>query len=353
MTALPLFPRAPLPSATDAAARATPPLTAPVELHSVVARDPTRQAFANALLNALTQTPHRISPKFFYDQAGSALFEKICMLPEYYPTRTELQILSTHAADMARCIGPRADIIEFGAGASRKIGLLLGALVQPLRYTPIDISGEHLAQAVAALQRSFPDIVMQPVTGDFTQAFNVPAPLAGATRVGFFPGSTLGNFNPPEALAFLRRAASLLRGGGLLLGIDLVKEPARLHTAYNDAAQVTAEFNLNLLRRANRELGADFDLTGFAHHAPYDPVRQRVDMYLVSRRPQAVRFLGREFFLKEGDCLHTESSHKYTVEGLRRMATEAGFTPGPVWCDPERLFSVHWLRAPPADHAVR
>jgi dimethylhistidine N-methyltransferase len=302
--------------------------------------------FARELMEGLSRKARSISPKFFYDAEGSRLFDAICELPEYYPTRTELSILTTHAGDIAQRLGPDAEIVEFGAGSLRKVRLLLDALESPRRFVPIDISGEHLQGAAAELRAEYPSLPVQPVVADYTRPFDLPPLLAGSRRrVGFFPGSTLGNFNPEEALSFLQGAAHVLRGGGLLVGVDLVKEPALLHAAYNDAQGVTARFNLNLLHRANRELGADFDVEGFTHAAFYNAPLRRIEMHLVSRRAQTVQLLGRPFEFAEGETIHTENSHKFTVEGLRSLALRAGFGIGPVWTDPQRLFSVHWLPA--------
>lgn len=308
--------------------------------------------FAQAMHEALARRPHTISPKFFYDAAGSRLFDRICDLPEYYPTRTEVGLLARHAPEMAALIGPGADVVEFGAGSATKIRLLLDALQRPRRFVPIDISAEHLHAAAEALQRDHPGLEVRPLVADFTQRIELP-PLArngsgdgAARRVGFFPGSSIGNFTPDEAREFLRGAAALLRGGGLLIGVDLVKDPALLHAAYNDAAGVTAAFNRNLLHRANRELGTDFDADGgFDHYAFYEPRLQRIEMHLVSRRRQTVHLGAEAFVLDNGETLHTENSQKFTVDGFRRLAADAGFVPGPVWCDPQRLFSVHWLAA--------
>jgi len=305
-----------------------------------------RADFSRAMRDALALHPRSISPKYFYDAEGSRLFDRICELPEYYPTRTELSILRERAGEIAAQIGPRAEIVEFGAGSLTKVRLLLDALKSPSRYLPIDISGEHLAGATARLAADWPGLAVQPIVADYTRPFGLPPKTAGAgMRVGFFPGSTLGNFDPDEALAFLRMAARLLRGGGLLLGVDLVKSPARLHAAYNDAQGVTAAFNLNLLRRANAEIGTDFDLAGFEHAAFYNVPLQRIEMHLVSLRTQQVRLGAERFEIDEGEALHTENSCKFTIDGLRALALRAGFGIGPVWTDPERLFSVHWLPA--------
>ncbi|AGU50859.1 putative methyltransferase [Variovorax paradoxus B4] len=307
---------------------------------------PLLSEFGREMQAGLARKPRRISPKYFYDAAGSQLFDRICELPEYYPTRTELRILGECAGEIAEQIGPGAEIVEFGAGSLTKVRLLLDALESPRRYLPIDISGEHLAAAAERLRADYPELVVQPIAADYTMPLVLPAPLPGAgKRVGFFPGSTIGNFEPDEALAFLQLAARMLRGGGLLIGVDLVKDPGRLHAAYNDAQGVTSAFNLNLLRRANTELDANFDLDGFAHAAFYNAPKQRIEMHLVSRRDQTVSLNGERFGFEEGETIHTEYSHKFTVDGLRALAVKAGFRPGAVWTDPERLFSVHWLGA--------
>jgi dimethylhistidine N-methyltransferase len=302
--------------------------------------------FARDLIAALATRPHAISPKYFYDVEGSRLFDRICELPEYYPTRTELSILAAGVGEMAKLAGSGAEIVEFGAGSLRKVRLLLQAFDAPARYLPIDISGEHLRDAAGILRAEFTGLEVQPVVADYTQALALPPARGSGRRIGFFPGSTIGNFTPGEAIAFLERAASVLRGGALLLGADLVKDPQLLHAAYNDAEGVTAAFNLNLLARANRELGANFVLSQFAHHACYNPPLQRIEMHLVSRTRQTVSVAGESFALDEGESLQTENSYKFTIPGLRALAQRAGFRPGPVWTDPARLFSVHWLHAP-------
>ena len=306
-----------------------------------------RRDFETALREGLRREPRQIAPKFFYDQAGSALFDRICELPEYYPTRTEFAILRQHAGEMAECIGPQADLIEFGAGSLQKIRLLLGALREPARLVAIDISAEHLQAEAERLRAEHPALAVLALAGDFSGDLLLPAPVAGAARrVGFFPGSSIGNFTPAEALQFLHRCAGWLAGGGLLVGVDLVKAPALLHAAYNDSAGVTAAFNLNLLARANRELGASFDLAAFQHYAFYAPREQRIEMHLVSARQQSATVGGERFDFAEGQTLHTENSCKYTVAGFQALARAAGLRPQAVWTDAQRLFSVHWLAAP-------
>jgi len=301
--------------------------------------------FGRALLAGLMASPKNLPCKFFYDEAGSMLFDRICDLPEYYPTRTELALLEARAEDFAALIGPDAELVEFGAGAGRKVRLLLDALERPRAYLPIDISGDYLQGVADKLDTDYPELRVRPIVADYTKPFALPAKTPGARRIGFFPGSTIGNFPRPDAVAFLRMAADKLAGGGLLIGVDLVKDPAILHAAYNDSAGVTSAFNKNILQRANAELGADFDLDGFAHHAFYDPRAQRIEMHLVSLARQRVRLLGHDILFAEGETTHTEDSHKYTLDGFRALATEAGFKPRAAWTDPDRLFSIHWLEA--------
>jgi dimethylhistidine N-methyltransferase len=301
--------------------------------------------FAQALIKGLSTKPRQLPCKFFYDETGSKLFDAICDLPEYYPTRTEFGILRDHAAEIAAQIGPQAEIVEFGAGSGRKVRLLLDALERPARYTPIDISGDHLTAAAAAIATDYPALDVAPVIADYTKPFGLPAAKGNSHRVGFFPGSTIGNFTPEEALHFLRNARGLLQGGGLLIGVDLVKQPAILHAAYNDAAGVTAAFNLNLLARARRDLGIEFKLDSFSHYACYNPEARRVEMYLICTRAHRLELFGRVIDFAEGEAIHTENSYKYTKADFRTLAAAAGFHPGPVWTDSNGLFSLHWLQA--------
>ena len=302
--------------------------------------------FARALLAGLNAGRKQIPCKYFYDAEGSALFEKICALPEYYLARTELALLARHAEEFAALVGADAELVEFGAGSGRKVRLLLDAVVRPRAYLPIDISIDCLLASAARIDADYPDLIVKPVIADFSRPLALPPVTRGARRrIGFFPGSTIGNFTPEAMLRFMRNAARLLRGGGLLVGVDLVKDPAVLHAAYNDAVGLTAAFNRNLLARANRELGAGFDLTRFHHHACYNPSLQRIEMYLVSAARQQVRIAGRAVSFVEGEAVHTENSHKMTIEGFRCLAAKAGFAPRAMWCDVQRLFSLHWLEA--------
>jgi dimethylhistidine N-methyltransferase len=304
------------------------------------------EQFADDLHAALNRAPKAISPKYFYDEAGSKLFERICDLPEYYPTRTELALLQTHAADMAAQMGERVQLVEYGAGALRKVRLLLDALPrESVQFVPVDISGPHLLSACDGLAGDYPGLAIHPLVADFTRQHALPPCPAGARRVGFFPGSSIGNFTPSEADAFLRLAAAELAGGGLLIGIDLVKDQDVLHAAYNDAEGVTAAFNMNLLDRARQELGAEFPTDGFQHLAFYNPAYRRIEMHLRATRALELQLGGETYVFNEGETLHTENSHKYTVEGFQALAARAGFKPGKVWTDANRWFAVLWLEA--------
>ncbi|HWA92161.1 MAG TPA: L-histidine N(alpha)-methyltransferase [Rhizomicrobium sp.] len=299
--------------------------------------------FARALVEGLSATPKWLPCKFFYDAEGSALFDRICELPEYYPTRTETALLSRHAHEFADVMGPDVALIEFGAGALTKVNLILDALDRPRAYVPIDISGDYLRQMAARLKALRPSLEVVPVVADFTKPLALPNELGDARRIGFFPGSTIGNMDACEAPAFLRKAAAVLKGGGMLIGVDLIKDPQILHAAYNDAQGVTEAFNKNLLARANRELDAGFDLDRFAHYAFYNPRAQRIEMHLMSLGAQTVSVAGHDIAFADGETIHTENSHKYSIAGFRELATQAGFAPKQVWTDSERLFSLHWL----------
>jgi dimethylhistidine N-methyltransferase len=300
------------------------------------------------VLRGLALPARNIPSLYFYDQRGSELFDAITELPEYYPTRTEIGILAQHGAEMAAALGPGVRLIELGSGSATKTELLLAQLAAPAAYVPVEISRDHLLAAAARIAADFPGLEVLPVTADFTEPFDLPEPKRTRVRrnVAFFPGSTIGNF--PHAMA-----ADLLRatrrevgpGGAMLIGVDLVKDREVLERAYNDAAGVTAQFNLNLLERLNRELGADFDIDGFRHEAVWDEAASRIEMRLVSRRSQCVRIAGRQFHFGAKEILVTEYSHKYTLAGFRALARSSGFEVARVWTDPAQLFSVQLLEA--------
>jgi dimethylhistidine N-methyltransferase len=320
-----------------------------MSIQSIVARRPSEDRytdFARDVIAGLTARPKRLSPKYFYDEAGARLFEEITALPEYYPTRCELAILRAHAPDMACLLPPRTALIEFGSGSSRKVRLLLDAAPAIAAYVPVDISSEWLSQEAARLRHDYPRLAVLPVAADFTRDFRLPRSLAGLARAGFFPGSTIGNFEPHQARAFLQNAARILGGDALLIvGIDLVKDAGTLNAAYNDAAGVTARFNLNLLARINRELGADFDLASFSHQAFYNRERSRIEMHLASRVRQRVSVCGRIIEFGEAETIHTENSYKYAVESFGALARGGGWTPVAAWSDADGYFSVQALRA--------
>ncbi|MEK9752491.1 MAG: ergothioneine biosynthesis protein EgtB, partial [Rhodospirillaceae bacterium] len=296
--------------------------------------------FLNDVLAGLAAEPKGLKPKYFYDEAGSALFTEICRLPEYYPTRTEERILAEHGGDIAAAVGAGAALIEYGAGSLDKIRLLLDRLDAPAALVAVDISQAHLLAAARDLAASYPDLSVLPVAADFTKAFRLPPlPKGHARKVAFFPGSTIGNFEPDHAVAFLRGvAATLGKGGGLLIGVDLKKDVDRLLHAYDDAAGVTAAFNKNLLARINRELGADFDPARFRHVARYDQALGRVEMHLESLTDQTVTVAGHAFDFAAGETIHTENSYKYAPSGFRDLAGSCGFASAAMWRDPEQLF---------------
>jgi dimethylhistidine N-methyltransferase len=304
-------------------------------------------SFLQDVLAGLSAPRKTLPPKYFYDARGSALFDRICELPEYYPTRTELAMLEANGADIGARAGAGSTIVEYGSGAGLKTRLLVGAL-HPHTYVAVDISGEQLQSAVSQLAEQFPAVRMVAVCGDYTRALPVrQLEIAnGARRVVYFPGSTIGNFDPSDALAFLDNARAVAgAGGAMIVGVDLKKDPGLLHAAYNDAQGVTAAFNLNVLERINRELDADFDLAKFEHRAHYDAQAGRVEMHLVSRCDHVVNVGTHEFRFSAGETIHTENSYKYSVEEFQALAMQAGFTPEQCWLDPERLFSIHYLAA--------
>ncbi len=301
--------------------------------------------FREAVLAGLSRHQKQIPSKFFYDAAGSRLFDQICTLPEYYPTRTETEILRANAGELADIVPPEAVLVEYGSGASVKVRILLEALRRPGGYVPIDISRDHLRLAASALAADYPRLTVRPVCADFARPMSLPRNMPAGPRIGFFPGSTIGNLHPPDAACLLIRFARQLGADGwLLIGVDLKKDSRVLHAAYNDSAGVTAAFNRNLLVRINRELDGRFDLESFDHSAFWNDKDGRIEMHLVSAVSQTGRVSGRAFRFAAGESIHTENSYKYTVEEFRRLAASAGFRPTAVWSDAERLFSVHLLR---------
>jgi dimethylhistidine N-methyltransferase len=309
--------------------------------HEAAASD----SFADHVINGLGESPKWMSAKYFYDAAGSALFEEITRLPEYYPTRTELKILEQNAAAISAYIPLAAALVEFGAGSSKKARIMLRAAPQIAAYVPVDISGEFLAQEAAALKRDMPNLAVLPVVADFTRDFDLPAQIRARPRVGFFPGSTIGNFEPQDAAEFLRQAGRILGNGAtMIVGVDLIKDEAVLNAAYDDAAGVTAKFNLNVLTRMNRELGGNFDLASFQHRAFYNAADRRIEMHLESLKAQTVTVAGRTFDFRKGETIHTESSYKYTVDSFRALAESSGWRPTAVWTDADNYFSIHALK---------
>ena len=305
--------------------------------------DEATSAFAGDVIGDLARHPKRLSPKYFYDATGSELFEQITVLPEYYPTRTELGILRDRGGEIAAIIPDGAALVEFGAGATTKVRLLLEHC-EFAAYVPVDISGDFLKAQADGLRRDFPGLGIYPVAADFTTPFALPEAVADMPKVGFFPGSTIGNFEPHEADAFLRRAARILGPSSrFIVGVDLVKDEHVLNAAYNDSAGVTARFNLNVLTRINRELGADFDLDAFAHRAFYNRARSRIEMHLESGARQKVHVARRTIPFRAGETIHTENSYKYTRERFAVLAAAAGWTTRAVFTDPAQYFSVHAL----------
>src|SRR4051794_20274672 len=307
--------------------------------------DEATSAFAGDVIEGFTRQPKRLSPKYFYDAAGSELFEQITLLPEYYPTRTELKILRDRGAEIASLIPLGAALVEFGAGATTKVRLLLDRCKFGA-YVPVDISGDFLKAQANALSKDFPALDIYPVTADFTAPFALPAAVKAMPKVGFFPGSTLGNFEPHEACGFLRSARAILgEGAQMIIGVDLEKDERVLRDAYNDAAGVTARFNLNVLVRINQELGGNFDVSAFMHRSVYNRERHRIEMHLIAKKAQTVRILGRNFSFRPGESIHTESSYKYSLDRFTALARESGWSVRESWTDRDRMFSVHALAA--------
>ena len=298
--------------------------------------------FARDLVEALQRRPRQISPKYFYDKRGSELFDAICELPEYYPTRCEMEIMQVHGESIGEHLGREVQLVEYGSGSSLKTRRLLDVLEAPHRYVPVDISSEHLHQAAEALEGDYPHLEISPVAADFSSPFEVPNTSGTKARtVVYFPGSTIGNFEPAEALAILSQISSQIQdNGGLLIGVDLKKDVSTLENAYNDAAGVTAEFNLNLLHRVNRELDGDIEVDAFEHVALYNADAGRIEMYLESQSDQEWMVDGKTWEISAGERICTEYSHKYSIDEFCELAGKAGLSLERSWTDSENYFAV-------------
>jgi dimethylhistidine N-methyltransferase len=310
----------------------------------LVGGDEAARALRAEALRGLLASPKTLAPKLFYDAAGAELFERICELDEYYLTRAELEILRAHVGEIAGLAGPRCALVEYGSGAGVKVRLLLDALERPAAYVPIDISREQLDAVAAELAAEYPAVLVRPLAADYTTPLALPPLPADARRLAFFPGSTVGNFHPAEAAAFLRRVRRAVGpDGALVLGVDRRKDPAALEAAYDDAAGVTAAFNLNVLARLNRELGADFDLARFRHRARWNDEASRVEMHLESLAPQVVHVGGEAVSFARGETIWTECSYKYDEARLEQLASAAGFDVLRRWTDAREQFWVAFL----------
>lgn len=297
--------------------------------------------FKQEVLEGLKAKSKYLSPKFFYDKQGSELFNQITKLPEYYPTNTEITLLDTHQSEMVGLLGENCVLIELGSGSSHKIRTLLTAL-EPAAYVPMDISKQHLLDSANILAEDYPDLSIHAVCADYSTDFELPYRPDDLPHAAFFPGSSIGNFEPDQAQALLARTARLLgQGGRLLIGVDLKKDQQILHDAYNDAQGVTAAFNLNLLKRINEELGGNFVIENFKHDAFYNADLGRVEMHLVSKMAQKITIDGHVFSFDRGESIHTESSYKYSVSEFQQLAEKAGYAVNTVWTDEQNLFSVH------------
>ncbi|MFM2059000.1 MAG: hypothetical protein RLY71_3385 [Pseudomonadota bacterium] len=306
---------------------------------------PDLQPLQTEVIAGLSGSPRQLPPKLFYDVTGSLLFERICAQSEYYIPAVECAIYATHAEEIIAKLGTDIQLIEPGAGSSRKVRFILDRRL-PAIYVPMDISAEHLRASAQRLANDYPTLPVHAVCVDHTRPYELPAAIPLQRRVFFYPGSSLGNFDPGEAIHFLRDLRDKAGDdGALLIGIDTKKPVEILHRAYNDAAGVTATFNLNLLQRIRNELGADIDPDGFSHHAFYNAARSRIEMHLVSRHDQIVRVNGNTFHFAAGATIHTENSYKYRPDEFRQLAWEAGWASQHVWLDAREYFSVHLLRA--------
>ena len=297
------------------------------------------------IVDGLSATQKQISPKYFYDERGSQLFDEITRLPEYYLTNTELGIMRDNIEEIVALVGKQASLIEFGSGSSLKTRVLLEHLSELAAYVPVDISDEHLHMSADEIRSEFPHIDILPVVADFTKQFELPTPMVMPIRnVVYFPGSTIGNFEHDMAMNLLRvMHHEAGKNGALLIGVDLQKDPTIIESAYNDSAGITAQFNLNMLQHLNRSYGANFDVNEFVHSANYDPDKGRVVIKLISQTNQAFSVGDKAFNIADGEAILTEYSHKYTLSGFETMASDAGFTVEKVWTDEEQLFSIQFL----------
>jgi dimethylhistidine N-methyltransferase len=309
---------------------------------AVLDLEPAASDFLAEAIAGLSQSPRTLPSKFFYDERGSDLFQAICELPEYYVTRTERAILRQHAPEMAESIGANAELVGFGTGAGVKTRMLLGELENPIAYVPVDISKQRLIESAEDLSREMPLLEILPVCADYLQPIRLPTPSRVPEHIAvYFPGSTIGNLEPEVARHFLTRVCRLCgASGGLIIGVDLQKAPEILEAAYNDSAGVTAQFNLNLLVRANRELDADFDLSRWRHRAIYNQAVGRIEMHLLSVGAQRVHLGGQEFSFATEEKIITEYSYKHTIPGFTALAASAGFRLSRTWTDPQQLFAV-------------
>jgi dimethylhistidine N-methyltransferase len=306
--------------------------------------EPFQAEFAEAVFTGFSQAAKYILAKYHYDERGSALFEEITQLDEYYPTRTEIGLLKTYGDEIAQRASDGCAVVEFGSGSSRKTHILLEHMRTASAYVPIDIDEWSLKQAVQRLKKQFPELALHPVHADFSKDIKLPDEIGDAPRLGFFPGSTIGNFELVAAVEFMKRAGQLLgHGSALLIGADLQKDLDILVPAYDDAKGVTAAFTLNLLHRINRELEGNFEVSQFAHRPLYNEKIGRIESYIESLIDQDVKILDRRFSFNEGERIHVENSHKYTIPQFQQLAMEAGWVSDHVWVDDEDLFSLHYL----------
>jgi dimethylhistidine N-methyltransferase len=315
---------------------------------SLVDLAPAQAIFRQEVLQGLQKARKELPSKYFYDETGSRLFDLICELDEYYVTRTELKIMQAFLDDIVDVLGPQCMLVEYGSGSSTKTRMLLDALPELAAYVPIDISKKHLQGTTTALTRTYPTLEIAPVCADYTRPFTLPIPTQPMQRrVAYYPGSTIGNFDPEPACAFLRNIARTFAGGGLLIGVDLKKDCALLHKAYNDSAGVTAQFNLHLLERINQELHANFQIDQFMHYAFYNPTEGRIEMHLVCGKSQCVSIGNTVIPVREGESIWTESSYKYTLAEFAQLANRAGLQVERVWVDEDALFSLQYLSVLP------